>query len=480
MPMPADPPGAFVSAPLTLRDAALFTDLYELTMAAAFFREGMHETATFSLYVRRLPPERGFLVAAGLADVLEYVRGFRFSPDAVDYLRSLGRFEPGFLAHLEALRFTGEVRAVREGTVVFAEEPLLEITAPLIEAQLLETAVINFCHLQTLLASKAARVVLAAKGRTLAEFGLRRSHGTDAGMKAARGAILAGFDSTSNVLAGRTFELALSGTMAHSFVTAFPREIDAFLAYARAFPDSAVLLLDTYDTAAAARMAVEVARALAADGHRLAGVRLDSGDLAALSREVRDILDAGGCQEVRILASGGLDEHDIEALLGAGAPIDAFGVGTRLDVSADAPSLEMVYKLVALGERHILKLSAGKETWVGAKQVIRRHDGDGRLAGDMLALAGEAVPAGYDALLQTVMREGRLVGPQPRLAELREHCARQLAALPEGVRRLREPAPYPVAVSEELRARQEAARQAAARQTAAPRHASAEPGPVEA
>ena len=459
--MPSGPPGAFVSAPLTMSDAALFTDLYELTMAAAFLREGMHASATFSLFVRRLPPQRGFLVAAGLADVLDYLRGFRFSPDALDYLRSLGRFEPAFIAYLERLRFTGQVRAVREGTVVFADEPLLEITAPLIEAQLLETAVINFCHVQTLLASKAARAVLAANGRGLAEFGLRRSHGTDAGMKAARCAMLAGFDSTSNVLAGRTFGVPLSGTMAHSFVTAFPREIEAFQAYARAFPDSAVLLLDTYDTAAAARLAVEVARTLAADGHRLAGVRLDSGDLAALSREVRTILDAGGCPDVRIIVSGGLDEHDVEALLAAGAPIDGFGIGTRLDVSADAPSLEMVYKLVALDGRHILKLSPGKETWVGAKQVLRRRGADGRLAGDTLALEAEAVPPGGEALLETVMRDGEPVGPHPTLEALREHCARQLAALPAGVRRLRDAEAYPVAVSEELLARQAAARRAA-------------------
>ena len=458
--MPSGTPGAFVSAPLTLGDAALFTDLYELTMAAGFFREGVSGSATFSLYVRRLPPERGFLVAAGLADVLEYLRGFRFSPDAVDYLRSLGRFEPAFLAHLAALRFTGQVRAMREGTVVFAEEPLLEITGPLIEAQLLETAVINFCHVQTLLASKAARVVMAANGRGLAEFGLRRSHGTDAGMKAARCAFLAGFDSTSNVLAGRTYGVPLSGTMAHSFVTAFPREIDAFLAYARAFPDSAVLLLDTYDTAAAARQAVAVARGLAADGHRLAGVRLDSGDLAALSREVRAILDGGGFPDVRIIVSGGLDEHDVAALLSAGAPIDGFGVGTKLDVSADAPSLEMVYKLVSFGGRDTLKVSPEKETWVGAKQVVRRRDADGRLAGDTLGLASEDVPADTEALLEPVMRDGRLIGPHPALETLRAHCAGQVAALPEGVRRLREPDGYSVAPSDALRVRQAAARAA--------------------
>jgi nicotinate phosphoribosyltransferase len=446
---------------MILGDAALLTDLYQLTMAAAYFREGVGGTATFSLFVRRLPPERGFLVAAGLEDVLDYLRDYRFSEDALGYLRSLRRFESAFLDHLATLRFTGAVRAMPEGTACFAEEPLLEVAAPLIEAQLVETAIINLCHVQTLLASKAARSVLAAGGRTLAEFGLRRSHGIDAGMKAARAAMLAGFDSTSNVLAGRMHGMPLSGTMAHSFVTAFPREIDAFLAYARAFPDSAVLLLDTYDTVTGAQHAVEVARVLAAEGHRLAGVRLDSGDLAALSRQVRAVLDGGGFPDVRIMVSGGLDEHDVAAMLAAGAPIDGFGIGTRLDVSADAPSLDMVYKLVRFDRRDILKLSEGKETWVGAKQVVRRRDEDGRFAGDTLALEEEAVPDGVEGLLEPVMEGGKLVRPHPGLGEIREHCARQLAALSEGVRRLREAERYPVAVSQALRERQGAARDAA-------------------
>jgi nicotinate phosphoribosyltransferase len=452
-----DARGAFVSGPLSLRDAALFTDLYELTMAAAYFREGVRGPATFSLFVRRLPAERGFLVAAGLEDVLEYLHGFRFSAAALDYLRSLARFEPPFLEFLAALRFTGDVRAVREGTVLFADEPLLEITGPIIETQIVETAVINFCHLQTVQASKAARSVLAARGRTLAEFGLRRSHGTDAGMKAARAALVAGFDSTSNVLAGRTYGMPLSGTMAHSFVTAFPSELDAFRAFARSFPDGTVLLLDTYDTAAAAHLAVEVGRALAADGHRLAGVRLDSGDLDRLSREVRAILDAGGFPDVRIVASGGLDEHDVAALLDAGAPVDVFGIGTRLDVSADAPSLDMAYKLVRFDGRDVLKLSAGKETWVGGKQVVRRLDGAGRLAGDTLALQEEPVPGGAVGLLEPVMRGGELIRPHPGLAELRAHCEKELRALPDGLRRLRDAAVYAVSPSDALRSRQAAA-----------------------
>jgi nicotinate phosphoribosyltransferase len=448
--MATEPAGRF--------DAALFTDLYELTMAAAFFREGVRGSATFSLFVRRLPTERAFLVAAGLQEVLVYLRELRFSADALEYLRSLGRFEPGFLEALAALRFTGDVRAMREGTVLFADEPLLEVTAPIIEAQLLETAVINFCHLQTVQASKAARAVLAAGGRPLAEFGLRRSHGVDAGMKAARAAVLAGFDSTSNVLAGRMYGLPLSGTMAHSFVMAFPREIDAFRAYARAFPDAAVLLLDTYDPVAAAHAAVEVALELAAAGHRLAGVRLDSGELGPLSRAVRRILDAGGCAGVPIVVSGGLDEHDVASLLASGAPVDAFGIGTRVAVSADAPSLDMVYKLVRFDGRDVLKVSPGKETWVGAKQVLRQVGPDGRLAGDVLALAEEPVPAGARGLLEPVMRAGALVRPHPALSELREHCAEELRTLPDGLRRLRQAPTYPVTPSEVLRSRQVAAR----------------------
>ena len=452
--------GSFVSGPLRLDDAALLTDLYELTMAAAFFGAGQRAPATFSLFVRRLPATRNFLVAAGLEDALEYARGFRFTGDALDYLRSLDRFDPEFLAYLAGLRFTGEVRAVPEGTVVFADEPLLEVSAPIIEAQLLETALLNLTHVQTVLASKAARSVLAGRGRSLAEFGLRRSHGTDAGMKAARAALIAGFDATSNVLAGRTYGMPLTGTMAHSFVAAFPSEREAFGAYARAFPDSAVLLLDTYDTLDGARTAVEVARALAADGHRLAAVRLDSGDLGAQSHAVRRILDEAGLPEVRIVVSGGLDEHDIAALLGAGAPIDAFGIGTRLNVSADAPSLDVVYKLVRYDGRDVLKLSEGKQTWVGGKQILRAAGADGRMAGDTLALADEPPAESEEALLQPVMRGGELLRPHPPLAELQGRCAAQLGRLPEALRGLSPAPPYAVRPSAALHARQAAARTA--------------------
>ena len=461
--MPASPVGGeFRSGPLVLRDSALFTDLYELTMGAAFFREGMREPATFSLFARRLPPGRAFLVAAGLEDALDYVRSFRFTPGALDWLRTLGRFNDTFLQYLAGLRFTGEIRAVAEGTVVFPDEPILEVTAPVIEAQLLETALLNIFHLQCVLASKAARVVLAARGRSVAEFGLRRSHGTDAGLKAARCAWIAGCDSTSNVLAGQAYGIPLSGTMAHSFVTAFVDELDAFRAYARTFPDSAVLLLDSYDTIQGARKAVTVAKELAAAGKTLAGVRLDSGDLLALSRGVRRILDRAGLTAVRIVASGGLDEHDVERLVAEGAPIDTFGVGTRLNVSADAPSVDLVYKLVRYGDRDVLKLSEGKETWVGAKAVYRTRDEEGKAAGDVLATAEEPPPLGDgESLLQPVMRSGEPLRPHPPLAEARRRCAEQIAALPDGLERLREHGEYPVRPSEALRRRQAAGKERA-------------------
>jgi nicotinate phosphoribosyltransferase len=443
--------------PLTLRDASLFTDLYELTMAAAFFRERMRETATFSLFARRLAPTRAFIVAAGLEDALEYARCLHFSADAIGYLRSLGRFEPEFLDYLATLRFTGRIRAVPEGTVVFPDEPMLEVSAPVIEAQLLESALLNACHLQSVLASKAARVVIAAQGRDLAEFGLRRSHGTDAALKAARCAWIAGFGSTSDVLAGRAYGVPVSGTMAHSFVTAFGDELEAFRAYTRAFPDNAILLIDSYDTLEGARKAVTVARELAARGHALAGVRLDSGDLLVLSRSVRRILDEAGLAGVRIVASGGLDEHDIAGLVAAGAPVDSFGVGTRLNVSADAPSLDLVYKLVRYGDRDVLKLSEGKQTWVGVKAVYRSFGPDGLMAGDVLSLEGETPPAGSVSLLQVVVDEGELLGPHPSLSDIRRHCAGQLATLPDELKRLQGHGEYPVAVSSGLRARQERA-----------------------
>jgi nicotinate phosphoribosyltransferase len=335
--------------------------------------------------------------------------------------------------------------------VVFANEPLLEISAPIIEAQLVETAVLNLLHLQTLLASKAARCVLAADGRPVSEFGLRRTHGIDAGMKAARCAFIAGASTSSNVMAGLHYGIPPTGTMAHSYVSAFPREIDAFRAFAHAFPARTILLLDTYDTVAAARKAAVVAKELEARGERLVGVRLDSGDLAALSREVRRILDDAGLSYVRIFVSGGLDEAGIAACLGAGAPIDAFGVGTRMDVSADAPYLDMAYKLVEYDGRPVRKSSAGKGTWAAQKQVYRRLESGRAFAGDVIALREEPAPPGtVEILLRSMMERGRLLAPHPALTAVRDYCAAQIASLPAGVRDLVDGAVYPVSYSERL------------------------------
>lgn len=450
-------PGPFVSGAVTLRDAALFTDLYEITMAASYFREGMTGPATFSLFVRKLPPGRSFLVTAGVEDVLAFLEGFRFSAAGLEYLQSLGHFDPAFLAYLRDVRFTGDVRAVPEGTVVFAEEPLLEVTAPIAEAQLVETAVLNLCHFQTVVASKAVRSVLAARGRPVVEFGLRRAPGLDAGMKVARCAFIAGATASSNVLAGSSYGIPPTGTMAHSYVTAFPHEIESFRAFARRFGSATILLIDTYDTIAGARRAAEVAAEMAARGERLAGVRLDSGDIVALSKEVRRIFDAAGLTDVKIFVSGGLDEDQIERFLEQGAPIDAFGVGTRMDVSADAPYLDMAYKLVKYAGRHVLKTSEGKTTWTGEKQVHRFRGPDHRFAYDLVALHDEPVSdAAAEPLLRPVMRSGRVLEPPPSLAAVRERCAAQVRALPEAVRRLNGAAAYPVRFSDRLGALQRA------------------------
>ena len=440
-------PGALNDA-----DAALFTDLYELTMAQSYFRQGMSSEATFSLFVRPSRVARSYLVSAGLEDVLRYLHSLRFDHAAIDYLRSTGVFAADFLDFLGELRFTGRVRAVPEGRLYFHHEPALEITAPIIEAQIVETLVINQVNLQSLIATKAARCTWAAQGRTLVDFSLRRAHGADAGMKAARSSHIAGFASTSNVLAGRAFGLPIAGTMAHSYVTSFEREIDAFRAYAESFPDDTVLLIDTYDTITAAHKAATVGREMEAQEHRLRAVRLDSGDLLHLSREVRRILDDAGLPYVGILASGGLDEYAIDSLVRAGAPIDGFGVGTRMAVSADLPSLDAAYKLVRFAGRPVLKLSEGKATLPGEKQVYRLRDDYGRLRGDVLALADEAPPApGAEPLLQTVMERGEPTSESPPLAEARERFRDEFAALDDRHKRLSRPVRYPVRLSRRLR-----------------------------
>jgi nicotinate phosphoribosyltransferase len=415
--------------------SGLLIDLYQLTMAQSYFAEGMHlKPATFDLYARSLPAGWGYLVAAGLEDVLAYLEGLAFSESDLAYLEGASLFSTEFLGYLAALRFSGDVKAMPEGTVFFPHEPVLEVTAPVLEAQLVETVVLQEIHFQSLVAAKAARCVDAASGRALVDFGLRRTHRADAGMRAARSSYLAGFDSTSNVLAGRDHGIPIAGTMAHSFVQAFPDELTAFRAYARSFPDRAVLLVDTYDTIEGARRAATVARELAEDGHRLVGVRLDSGDVGALAGSVRSVLDGAGCERVTIFASGGLDERDIAALLAGGASIDGFGIGSKLGTVADSPFLDMAYKLVEFDGRPVLKLSPTKETWPGAKQVWRLTT-DGAFTLDVVGLAGEDGPEGGEPLLVPVLEGGSRIW-HDSLDRARARCETQRCSLPEQVRRL--------------------------------------------
>lgn len=431
--------------PVPAGDIGLLTDFYELTMAQSYFAEGMDDEATFSLYVREYPPNRGYLVAAGIDDALECLAALSFSGESVDYLRSTGTFTEDFLDYLRDFRFTGSVRAMPEGSLFFTNEPALEVTGPVIAAQLAETIVINQVQYQTLLATKSARCVHAAAGRPLADFAARRTHGSEAALRMARASYIAGFGATSNVLAARRYGIPPTGTMAHSYITSFDDEAAAFRAYARRFPERSILLLDTYDTINAAHIAVDVAQELAADGHRLTGVRLDSGDFNALSGQVRHILDNAGLDYVRIVASGGLDEYELARLVQAGAPIDMFGVGTRVGVSADAPSCDMVYKMVSYGDRPVMKLSAGKASLPGGKQVFRQYDADGKMAGDVIALENEHVSAG-DPLLEVAMTNGRRV-TTASIDDARRRVADGLAALPDDYKKLREPARYQVSVS---------------------------------
>jgi len=423
----------------------LLTDLYQLTMVTAYHALGMERTAAFEFFVRRLPGTRGFLVAAGLEQALDYLETLRFAEHELSWLESTGRFQPEALARLARLRFTGDVDALPEGSVFFANEPILRVVAPLPEAQLVESRLINLLNLQSMIASKAARCRLAAGARRLADFGLRRAHGAEAGLLAARACYLAGFDSTATVEAGRLFGIPLSGTMAHSFIQAHDDEIAAFRDFARIHPRGVTLLIDTYDTLRAAHEVVALCHA----GVPVGAVRLDSGDLAALAREVRGILDAGGCRQVQIVASGNLDEIEIERLIAAGAPVDAFGVGTRLDVSADAPYLDCVYKIQEYAGRPRRKRSAGKATWPGRKQVFREYDGGSRIVRDTIGLADETLPG--TPLLQPMMRQGRRLA-QPSLEQSRQFASHELATLPEHCRRLANPEPLIPAVSVALQA----------------------------
>ncbi len=425
----------------------LLTDLYQLTMLQGYFERGMNETAAFEFFVRKLRPGRGFLVAAGLEQVLDFLEQARFTPQELDWLRSTKRFSDEFIDWLAAWRFEGDVQAMPEGTVCFPNEPLLRVVAPLPQAQLIETRLINLLHFQTLIASKAARSVLMAPGKLLVDFGLRRAHGAEAGLLAARATYLAGFSGSSTVLAGTRFGIPLFGTMAHSFVQAHDSETASFRSFAHAQPGNVVLLIDTYDTEAAAHKVVALAPELAAQGIAIKGVRLDSGDLGELARRVRRILDDGGLQTTTIFASGDLDEYRVRELLTQGAPIDGFGIGTRLDTSADVAYLDCAYKLQEYAGQARRKRSIGKATWPGRKQVWRRYDNQGRMAGDVISLESDT-QAG-EPLLVPVMRGGRRLAATP-LADIRSHAAASLARLPEPLRQLQEPYEYPVEIASAL------------------------------
>ncbi len=435
---------------------ALLTDLYQLTMMQAYLATEMVAPAVFELFVRKLPPQRNFLVAAGLEQALTFLESLSFAERDIEWIERQGGFPPHLLDRLRTFRFTGDVDAIPEGTVFFGDEPILRVTAPLPQAQLVESRLLNIVHLQTLIASKAARIVLAAAGRQLVDFGMRRAHGAEAALFAARASWLAGFQGTATAEAGRLFDIPAFGTMAHSFVQAHASESAAFEAFARARPVRPVLLVDTYDTEAGVAKAIDVASRLAGEGICLGGVRLDSGDLTVHSRAARAMLDAAGLEDVRILASGNLDEHRIAHLLLDGAPIDSFGVGTALDTSSDAPSLDAVYKLQFYAGAARRKRSEGKATWPGVKQVWRRYDADGRFTSDRVQLADETPPGdGHrrEPLLQPCMRDGRRLPSEPTLEQARMHCRAQIDRLPDTLRALQSAStPYPVEISTGLRA----------------------------
>jgi nicotinate phosphoribosyltransferase len=431
------------------QNSALLTDLYQLTMLQGYFDQGMDKTAVFEFFVRKLPSTRNFLLAAGLEQTLGYLENIRFTPMELEWIASYGAFRTDFVHYLENFRFTGDVHAMAEGTVFFPNEPILRVTAPIAQAQLVESRLINLLHFETLIASKAARSVLVAPGKLLVDFGLRRAHGAEAGLLAARASYLAGFSGTATVLAAPLFGVPVYGTMAHSFVQAHDDETAAFEHFARALPRNVILLIDTYDTEAAAEKVVGLAPKLAREGIKIRGVRLDSGDLAEHAFKVRRILDNGGLKEVTIFASGSVDEYLLEQLMRRNAPIEGFGIGTHLDTSADAPYLDCAYKLVEYAGKARRKRSEGKVLWPGRKQVFRRYNDQGRMREDILSLEGDR--EGGEALIGPVMKAGRRLSEPVSLAQSRQRALRELNRLPDELKRLEHAPDFPVSVAEPLR-----------------------------
>jgi nicotinate phosphoribosyltransferase len=430
---------------------SIFTDYYELTMCASYFENKKNETATFDLFIRKLPPNRSYFVFAGLEQVLLYLKAVRFNDEQIEYLQKQG-LEEDFLEYLRNFKFSGEVWAVPEGTIVFPDEPLIRVTAPIIEAQLVETFILNTVNVQTMIATKASRVVYAAKGKPIVEFGLRRTQGTDAGMKAARCSYIAGCNGTSNVLAGMKYGIPIFGTMAHSYVMFFDKEIDSFRAFAKTFPDTSTLLIDTYDDLKGAENAAIVAKEMEKQGHKLRSVRLDSGDLITLSRKVREILDRNRLNYVKIFASGDLDEYEVERLVKQGAKIDAFGVGTRMSTSYDRPYVDVVYKLSGKEENGVfvpaMKLSKDKLTLPGKKQIFRQKDKKGKYAKDVIGLEDEEVSG--ERLLIKVMQNGEIVYDLPSLDEIRNSALKNLKELSQRYKKLKNAPKYPVELSPKL------------------------------
>ncbi len=429
-------------------EGALLTDFYQLAMLQAYHDEGMSETAVFEFFVRRLPSERQFLLAVGLDQLLEYLETLAFSGPELEYLRKDGRLSREFIDSLESFRFTGDVHALPEGTVFFAGEPVVRVTAPIAQAQVVESRLINILHLQSLLASKAARFVLAAGGKTLIDFGLRRAHGAEAALFAARASYIAGFSGTATVLAGMRYGIPTFGTMAHSYIQAHDDELEAFSGFARSHPGNVTLLIDTYDIDEGARRAVALARELRTAG-AIHAVRIDSGSMSESARRVRVILDQGGFPGISIFLSGSLDEHRVQRFVVEEVPADGFGIGTNLDVSADMPYLDCVYKLEEYAGRARRKRSAGKSTWPGRKQIYRSYGEDGQMVGDVVSL--ETDPQSGDPLLQLVMKDGIRIGTAPSIHAMRERAGLDLERLPAVQRRLHRGRAYPVSISDSVR-----------------------------
>ena len=434
---------------MDLDKSPLITDLYQLTMLQAYLEKDMTDTAVFEFFVRKLPPGRNFLLAAGLEHVLQFLSEMSFSPEEIEYVAGTGRFSDKVVKYMERFRFEGEVHALPEGTVFFPNEPVLRVTAPLPAAQLVETRIISILHVNTIIASKAARSRLAANEKTLlVDFGLRRAHGAEAGIAAARSSYIAGFAGSSTVIAEPLYGIPVYGTMAHSFVEAHGGEKQAYIDFARANPGNVTLLIDTYDTLRAAEKTIDVARQLGKEGIKVKAVRLDSGDILDLSIKVREILNAGGFPDIGIFVSGDMDEYSIRDLLGRGAPIDGFGVGTKMDTSADAPYLECAYKLMEYAGVPRFKKSKGKATLPGRKQIFRKYK-DGIMSGDVIGLENEDLEG--QPLLKKYMSAGKLSGPMPSLKDIARHASEQMRALPGCLRVLESGPDYPVELSAGLK-----------------------------